>query len=146
MKISRRQLAALAPALAAAQSKEAKEAKAKPVLPSNCYVYEDLTVKKNEATGNDQRAVFDGLTHAKYPVELHITSLAPGQMPHAAHHHVHEEAVMLRSGQLDVTIAGKTTRVTAGSVVYVYSNEEHGWKNPGPERAQYFVIAVGKET
>ena len=52
---------------------------------------------------------------------------------------------MLQTGMLDVTIEGKVTRVTAGSVVYVNSNEEHGWKNPGPERAQYFVMAIGRE-
>ena len=143
MKISRRQLAAVVPALAAAQTKDAKE---KHVLPSKCYVYEDLTVKKNAANGNEQRAVFDGATHTKYPLELHITKLESGQAPHAPHHHVHEEMVLIRNGQLDVTIAGKTTRVTAGSVAYVYSNEEHGWKNPGPDRAEYFVIAVGKES
>ena len=66
--------------------------------------------------------------------------------PHAPHHHTHEEILMLRSGQLDVTIQGVTTRASAGSVVYVNSNEEHGWKNPGPARAQYFVIALGRES
>ena len=142
MKISRRQLAGLMPALAAAQTKDAKE---KPVLPSKCFVYEDLTVKKN-ANGNEQRAVFDGATHTKYPVELHITKLEAGLAPHAPHHHAHEEMIMVRHGELDVTIAGKTTRITPGSVAYVYSNEEHGWKNPGPGRAEYFVLAVGKET
>jgi mannose-6-phosphate isomerase-like protein (cupin superfamily) len=74
-----------------------------------------------------------------------MTSLGPGHVPHAAHHHVHEEIMMLRTGQLDVTIQDKTTRVTAGSVVYVHSMEEHGWKNPGPGRAEYFVMAVGRE-
>jgi quercetin dioxygenase-like cupin family protein len=142
MKISRRELAALVPALAAAQTKNSKE---NSVLPSKCYVYEDLTVKKS-ANGNEQRPVFDGATHTKYPVELHLTSLAPGLAPHPPHHHVHEEMVMMHKGQLDVTIEGKTTRVTPGSIVYVNSNEEHGWKNPGPDRAEYFVIAVGKES
>ena len=52
---------------------------------------------------------------------------------------------MLRTGLLDVTMEGKVTRVTAGSVVYANSNELHGWKNPGPEPAQYFVIAIGRE-
>ena len=71
--------------------------------------------------------------------------MAPGLAPHAPHHHTHEEIVLLRSGQLDVTIKDVTTRVTAGSVVYVNSDEEHGWKNPGPDRAQYFVIALGRD-
>jgi quercetin dioxygenase-like cupin family protein len=52
---------------------------------------------------------------------------------------------MLQTGTLQVTIEGKVTRVTAGSVVYVNSNEEHGWMNPGPKPAQYFVMAIGRE-
>jgi quercetin dioxygenase-like cupin family protein len=143
MKVSRRQLAALVPAIAAAQSK--KESKPKEVLPSKCFVYEDLTARKSD-NGNEQRALFNGLTHGKFPVESHITSLAAGQMPHAAHRHAHEEMVLLRSGKLDVTIEGKTTHLTPGSVAYVYSNELHGWKNPGPDRAEYFIIALGQES
>ena len=143
MKLSRRHLAALLPALAAAQSK--KETKEKEVLPSKSYIYENLAVKKS-ANGNEQRALFNGATHGKFPVEAHITSLGPGLMPHAAHRHAHEEMVLLHSGKLDVTIEGKTTHLTPGSVAYVYSNEEHGWKNPGPERAEYFVIALGQES
>ena len=94
-----------------------------------------------------QRAIeaLNGKNHDGFPVDIHITDLAAGQAPHAAHHHVHEEIVMVQSGMLDVTIEGKLTRVTPGSVVYVNSNEEHGWKNPGPERAQYFVMAIGRE-
>ncbi len=140
MKISRRQMAGLLPALAAAQTAEKKP---KAVLTSKTYLYEDMPVKANGP--NATRAVFDGKNHSGFGVELHITEIGPGMAPHPPHHHVNEEALMLRSGQLDVTIEGKTTRVTAGSVVYVNSNEEHGWKNPGPEKAQYFVIALGKE-
>ncbi|MCU1233497.1 MAG: Cupin 2, conserved barrel domain protein [Candidatus Solibacter sp.] len=140
MKISRRQLAGLVPALAAAQTAANKE---RVVLASKTYKYEDMAVKQNGE--NNQRAVFDGKNHSGFGVELHITELGPGKAPHAPHRHVNEEALMLRTGQLDVTIEGVMTRVTAGSVVYVNSNELHGWVNPGPERAQYFVIALGKE-
>ena len=142
MKPSRRDLAALLPALAAAQS-AAPQAKDKPTLASKAYRYEDLPEK--ETGQNRSRDVFNGKNHAGYPVDIHITDLGPGQAPHAPHHHVHEEIVMLRTGMLDVTIEGKVTRVTAGSVVYVNSNEEHGWKNPGTERAEYFVMAIGRE-
>jgi quercetin dioxygenase-like cupin family protein len=140
MKLSRRQLAAMLPALAAAQTAPPKP---KPTLASKAYKFEDLPVKVNGE--NKSRAVFDGKNHSGFPVDIHITELGPGQAPHAPHSHVHEEVVMLQYGLLDVTILGKTTRVTPGSVVYVNSNEEHGWKNPGPERAQYFVMAIGRE-
>jgi quercetin dioxygenase-like cupin family protein len=143
MKLSRRDLSALLPALAAAQSAIA-QTKEKPTLASKAYRFEDLPEKVNGQ--NRSRDVFNGKNHSGFPVDIHITELGPGQMPHAAHHHVHEEIVMLQTGLLDVTIEGKLTRVTPGSVVYVNSNEEHGWKNPGPERAQYFVMAIGRES
>lgn len=139
MKLLRRDLALLAPALAAAQQK-APKAK----LPSKAYPYEAMPVKES-SNGNRQRAVFDGLTHSEFAVDLHMTELAPGMAPHAPHRHAHEEVVMVRSGALEVTIEGKMTRVTPGSVVYVASNEMHGWKNAGTGRAEYFVIALGRE-
>jgi quercetin dioxygenase-like cupin family protein len=40
-------------------------------------------------------------------------------------------------------ISGKTGTYGAGSIVYVASNEEHGWKNTGAVPAEYFVIALG---
>jgi quercetin dioxygenase-like cupin family protein len=133
---SRRQLALLLPALAAGQNQPQKT-----MLPSKSFKYEDLPVKENGQ--NKQRAVLNGATHSGFVVETHLTELGPGQAPHAPHKHVHEEMVMLQTGLLDVTIEGKTTRLTPGSVAFVASNELHGWKNPGPDRAQYFVIALG---
>jgi quercetin dioxygenase-like cupin family protein len=47
---------------------------------------------------------------------------------------------------LDATILGQTTRVTAGSVVYLASDDLHGWRNPGPGAAQYFVISLGGDS
>ena len=137
---TRRDLSLLLPALAAAATGLAQDKK---MLPSKTYKYEDLPVKANGE--NKGRAVFDGTTHTGYPLEVHITELGPGQMPHPPHRHVDEEALMLKNGQLDVTISGKTTRITAGSVAFVASNEEHGWKNPGPDKAEYFVIAFGNK-
>ena len=92
---------------------------------------------------NTGRAVLNGATHTGYPVELHLTELGPGQRPHPPHRHVHEEILMLQTGQLEVTMNGQTTRIRPGSVVYVASNDLHGWMNQGAEPAQYFVIALG---
>jgi quercetin dioxygenase-like cupin family protein len=137
MKPSRRDLALLLPAVAAAQEK-----KPAPTIESKAYLYEDLPVKVNGQ--NKGRAVLDRVTHGGFAVELHMTELGPGQAPHAPHQHAHEEIVMLRRGSLDVTIEDKTTRITAGSVTSVASGQMHGWRNPGPEPAEYFVIALGK--
>lgn len=133
MTLSRRNLALLLPALAAAQ---------KSPMPSRCFRHEDLPVKVNGE--NRSRDVFKGETHSGFALDMHETELAPGVMPHPSHHHVHEELMVLREGTLDITIAGKTTRVSTGAVVYVASNEEHGWKNVGATRALYYVMALGR--
>ncbi|HVW85896.1 MAG TPA: cupin domain-containing protein [Bryobacteraceae bacterium] len=140
MNHSRRDLAMLLPALAAATA-AAQEKSEKPLLPERTWSYEDLPVKVNGS--NKTRAVFDAVTHTGYPVEVHITELGPGMAPHPPHRHPHEELVMVRRGVLDVTLSGKTTRIGPGSVVATKSNEMHGWKNPGPDSSEYFVIALG---
>ena len=140
MNPSRRDLGMILPALAAATA----SAQEKKTLPSKAFLFEDLPVKVNGQ--NKSRAVLNAETHGGFPVELHMTELAAGQAPHPPHKHVHEEILMLQQGNLDVTISGKMTHVTAGSVVCVASNDEHGWRNPGPGAAQYFVIAVGKDS
>jgi quercetin dioxygenase-like cupin family protein len=78
------------------------------------------------------------------PIELHITELAPGEAPHPPHHHVHEEMVILHQGTLEVTIMGRSVTLGPGSVTYVASGEEHGWRNVGTTQAQYYVLALGR--
>src|SRR5690348_4749154 len=104
MKRSRRDLAFLVPLLSAATAHGAK-----PLLPSKTFKFEDLPVKENAQ--NKSRAVMNGSTHSGYPIEMHITELAPGMMPHAAHSHEHEEMIGIIEGTLEVTISGKATMI-----------------------------------
>ena len=137
----RRDLALLA--LIAAKTAPTAFAAERKTLPSMNYRFEDLKVKQNGE--NRSRDVFDGLTHTGHQVDIHETELAPGLAPHAPHKHSHEEIVMVREGTLEIMIEGKTTIATPGSVVYVASNEFHGWKNSGTTRAHYFVLALGRQ-
>jgi quercetin dioxygenase-like cupin family protein len=136
MNHTRRELTGLLPVLFAATAK-ADNAE----LPSKAYPFDQLPVKTNKQ--NQTRPVLDGMTHAGCQLEVHLTSLPPGGMPHPAHHHVHEEMILVQEGTMEVTIMGKKTRLGPGSVAFVHSNEEHGWQNVGDTRAQYFVIAIG---
>ena len=139
MDYSRRDFGILLPALAVASVATAQT----PALPSKTYDFDDLPIRTNGL--NKTRAVLDGSTHGGYPVEMHITELAPGLAPHPPHHHAHEEMIMIREGTLEVTISGTSKKLGPGSVAYVASNEEHGWRNVGTTRAQYFVLALGRE-
>jgi mannose-6-phosphate isomerase-like protein (cupin superfamily) len=137
MKYSRRALAMLLPAIATAQ-------KASKRLPSQAIKFEDMPVKTGGE--NKTRAILDGETHSGFPVEVHETELPGGGSPHAPHRHVNEEMFLVQDGLVDVFVEGKTTRLTAGSVLYVNSNELHGVSNPGPNRSRYFVVALGAKS
>jgi quercetin dioxygenase-like cupin family protein len=139
LKYSRRDMRFLLPALAST----AAIAQQQKILPAAVFKYEDLPVRVNGQ--NKGRSVMNGETHTGFPIELHLTELGPGQEPHPPHKHVHEEMLLLERGTLDVTIDGHTTRLTPGSVAYVASNRQHGWKNPGDSPTEYFVIAFGRD-
>lgn len=138
MNVSRRELTILFSALAAREL-----AAQTPALRSKTYAFGDLEVHTNGR--NRSRPVLNGATHAGLPIELHITELAPGEAPHPPHHHVHEEMVMLHQGTLEVTIMGRSVKLEPGSVAYVASGEEHGWRNVGATPAQYYVLALGRD-
>ena len=112
-----------------------------PALSSFVKPYSELPVKQNGQ--NESRPILDGVTHSGDHLEVHETILAPGSEPHPPHRHEHEELFLLVKGSVAVTIDGKTTTIGPGSAAFVHSNELHGVRNPGPEKAQYFVVAVG---
>jgi len=111
-----------------------------PRLGSQIHPYEKLPVRHNGE--NEGRTVMHGTLHQGFAIEVHLTKLAPGGMPHPPHRHEHEEIMLLKNGQLDVNINGKITRVGPGSVVLMGSNDLHGLKNPGPEHAEYFIVEL----
>jgi quercetin dioxygenase-like cupin family protein len=116
---------------------------AQTVLPSGLFSHDQLTPRASGST--EIRQMMTGDTHSGYRVDLHETALAAGQMPHAPHHHVHEEMILIREGTLEVTVKGRTERLGPGSAIYIASNEEHGWKNVGTSPAKYFVVALGED-
>lgn len=112
-------------------------------LPSRVYSFADLPVHGRPEARS--RPVLAGRTHTGFSIELHETALAPGARPHPPHHHAHEEVFLMRQGQLEVTIAGRSATIGPGGVAYIASNQEHGVRNAGGETAQYFVMALGTD-
>ena len=112
-------------------------------LPSSAFPFEQLQVK----VANDAqiRPVMKGKLATGESVEVHETTLPPGGMPHAPHHHVHSEMWLIREGTVQLTVSGASHVLGPGSVGFVHSNEEHGVKNVGATPATYFVVAVGPE-
>lgn len=110
----------------------------KPVMHSRVIQWNDLKV---ETTRNgERRNVFDAPTANLSRFECHITTLNPGEAPHAGHRHVDEEMMVIREGTVEAVLNGETNRVEAGGIIFCASNEMHGLRNVGTNRATYYVF------
>src|ERR1700752_4825888 len=87
-----------------------------------------------------QRQVFRAPTATLDELECHITTLNPGEAPHAAHKHADEELILIKEGTVESTLEGEAKRLGPGSVIFQASNQMHGIRNVGDKPATYFVI------
>ena len=73
-------------------------------------------------------------------LEVHMTTLDPGQSPHPPHRHPNEELILINQGTLETLSNGEWRRVGPGSVIFNGSNELHGIRNVGADKAIYHVV------
>jgi len=86
------------------------------------------------------RRVFDNPTLTLNQLELHITTLKPGEAPHGPHRHPDEELIIVKEGTIESNMDGVLRRLGPGSVIFQASNELHTVKNVGDTEATYHVI------
>jgi quercetin dioxygenase-like cupin family protein len=126
-----------------APSQAAADSAAPGKLRSTVFDWEKLAVKTTK-TG-ERREIVDSPTVTCANFECHVTTLDPGEVPHASHYHPDEELVIVKEGLMEVTINGVTQRAGPGSIIFYASNDEHGMKNAGPTRATYHVVRIVTE-
>jgi quercetin dioxygenase-like cupin family protein len=110
----------------------------KQVLHSTVFDWTTADTKPND--WGAVRQVVRERTPTLDELEIHISTLKPGQSPHAPHQHQHEELLILKEGTLETFQSGQTRRVGPGGIIFQASNEMHNVTNVGQAPATYYVI------
>jgi quercetin dioxygenase-like cupin family protein len=109
-----------------------------PVLGSQVFDWKAMTPKSN-ATG-EVRTVVRAPTVTLEELEMHITTLKPGEASHPPHQHPNEELLIIREGTVEALVAGEHKRIGPGSIIFQASNQLHNIRNVGDTPATYHVI------
>ncbi len=107
-------------------------------LVSRVYGWQQTPVVK--MASSEQRVLLEGSTSDFKHLKIHATTLPAHQAPHPAHRHDDEELIIIKEGELTVTIAGQTRTLGAGSVALMLPGDEHGFDNRGNVPATYYVM------
>ena len=109
-----------------------------PVQHSTVFDWTTFVAKPNKV--GSTMAVFRGPTVTLAELEMHVTTLNPGETSHAPHTHPNEELVIIKEGTVETLSNGVWKRCGPGSIIFNASNELHGLKNVGTTPATYHVI------
>jgi len=107
-------------------------------IASKVYAWNEMAVSKKANV--EQRQILEGTTPAFKHLKVHATTLDAHQAPHPAHKHDDEELIIVKEGELTVTIEGKTETLEAGSIALIMPGDEHGFENKGNTKVSYYVM------
>jgi (S)-ureidoglycine aminohydrolase len=109
--------------------------------PVRSDVYLWNAFKSDQKTDREKKQILQGSTTFLESLEIHATTLSPGQP--SVSNHVHpetEELVIVKEGQLKVT-QNKTSRVLGpGSIALTLPGDEHSLENGGGGPVTYYVL------
>ncbi len=108
------------------------------VMGSRAVEWSEMEARQTKV--GEVRQVFRAPTATLDELELHVTTLRPGETPHAPHQHPDEEVIIIREGTVETLLGDRTQRVGPGSVIFQAANQPHGIRNVGDVPAVYHVI------
>jgi quercetin dioxygenase-like cupin family protein len=111
---------------------------ATPPLKTTVYPWD--SVKEEAKEFGARRMFFQGPTPTLKTFSVWVTTLNPGQVPHAPHRHPEPEILVVKEGQVEFTRDGVVSQLGPGSVILQVGNELHGTRNTTDKPASYYVI------
>jgi quercetin dioxygenase-like cupin family protein len=109
-----------------------------PVMGSTAFEWSSIPAKATPVGSVKQ--FFTARTATVDQLEVHMTTLNPGQSPHPPHRHPNEELILICQGTVETLSNGEWKRVGPGSVIFNGSNQLHGLRNVGKDQAIYHVV------
>ena len=114
-------------------------AQSKPtLLPSTAFDWSNIQARETKV--GFSRQVVRAPTATLDELEIHITTLNPGQTSHAPHQHPNEELLIVKEGTVEALVNGDWKRLGVGSVIFQASNQLHAIRNAGAGPATYHVV------
>jgi len=108
-------------------------------LLSGAYYWKNHEPKKEET--DIIRRILEGKTVALEHFEVHASTIAAGKIPQPSYTHKDEEELMIvKDGQVKITIAGKSQTLGPGSIAFVMPGDEHMVDNAGDSESTFFIL------
>lgn len=108
------------------------------VMGSTVFDWKTIEVKPTKI--GSTRKFFQAPTATLDELECHVTTLNPGESPHAPHKHPDEELIIIKEGTVEVLNDGKLKQLGTGSVIFQAANQLHSIRNTGQIAATYHVV------
>lgn len=107
-------------------------------IKSGVYLLVDAK-KEPKATGFRQTMI-EGEIHDFKNFRVHYTTVNAGQKSHDPHKHLTEELIIVKEGEITLTIEGVENHLKVGDVAIIKPNDVHGMVNNGKKSATYLVM------
>ena len=108
-------------------------------LHSSVFDWEKMSVQETK-TGL-RRNIADAPTVTCTRFEAHVSTLLPGRRT-ASGRHADDALLLVKEGEIELTVDGTAHRARGGDVCYIASNGEHAIRNLTDGNATYYAIRI----
>jgi (S)-ureidoglycine aminohydrolase len=107
---------------------------------SAVYRWEDLAFVPSDKGG--RRNVMQRPTTRLEELEIHVTTLNAGLPSHAAHTHSDDEFILVKTGNVEMSVSGMPYKAGVGSLYFLKGEDPHGIRNIGNTACEYYAIRM----